>query len=86
MVKQFTLLLSITGMQWNQMADTGGYKEFRMAQANMYYFAKACLIDKRCIGMFFTKGRRTGFTEMALDHLVQLSTTTKIKVRYYIKI
>jgi hypothetical protein len=26
------------GMQWNQMADTGGYKEFRMAQANMYYF------------------------------------------------
>jgi hypothetical protein len=21
--------------------------------------------------MFFTKGRRTGFTEMALDHLVQ---------------
>jgi hypothetical protein len=27
--------------------------------------------------MFFTKGRRTGFTEMALDHLVQLSTTTK---------
>jgi hypothetical protein len=50
-----------------------------MAQANMYYFAKACLIDKRCIGMFFTKGRRTGFTEMALDHLVQLSTTTKIK-------
>lgn len=65
------------GMQWNQMADTGGYKEFRMAQANMYYFAKACLVDKRCIGMFFTKGRRTGFTEMALDHLVELSTTTK---------
>lgn len=65
------------GMQWNQMADTGSYKEFRMAQANMYYFAKACLIDRRCIGMFFTKGRRTGFTEMALDHLVQLSTTTK---------
>ena len=65
------------GMQWNQMADTGGYKEFRMAQANMYYFAKACLVDKRSIGMFFTKGRRTGFTEMALDHLVELSTTTK---------
>jgi hypothetical protein len=63
------------GLQWNQMADTG-YKEFRMAQANMYYFAKACLMDKRCME-FFTKGRRTGFTEMALDHLVQLSTTTK---------
>ena len=65
------------GLQWNQMADTGGYKEFRMAQANMYYFAKACIIDRRSIGMFFTKGRRTGFTEMALDHLVELSTTTK---------
>jgi hypothetical protein len=51
------------GMQWNQMADTGGYKE--MAQANMYYFAKACLIDKVC-WYVFTKGRRTGFTEMAL--------------------
>jgi hypothetical protein len=65
------------GMQWNQMADTGGYKDFRIAQANMYYFAKACLVDKRSIGMFFTKGRRTGFTEMALDHLVELSTTSK---------
>lgn len=65
------------GLQWNQMADTGGYKEFRMAQANMYYFAKACLVDRRSIGMFFTKGRRTGFTEMAIDHLVQLSTSTK---------
>lgn len=65
------------GMQWNQMADTGGYKDFRIAQANMYYFAKACLVDRRSIGMFFTKGRRTGFTEMAIDHIVELSTTTK---------
>ena len=65
------------GMQWNQMADTGGYKEFRIAQANMYYFAKACLVDRRSVGMFFTKGRRTGFTEMAIDHIVELSTTTK---------
>jgi hypothetical protein len=65
------------GMQWNQMADTGGYKDFRIAQANMYYFAKACLVDRRSVGMFFTKGRRTGFTEMAIDHIVELSTTTK---------
>lgn len=65
------------GMQWNQMADTGGYKDFRMAQAYMYYFAKACLVDTRSTGMFFTKGRRTGFTEMALDHLVQTSTSVK---------
>lgn len=65
------------GLQWNQMADTGGYKDFRMAQANMYYFAKACLVDLRSVGMFFTKGRRTGFTEMVLDHLIQASTSIK---------
>lgn len=65
------------GLQWNQMADTGGYKDFRMAQAKMYYHAKACLVDFRSVGMFFTKGRRTGFTEMVLDHLVQSSTSTK---------
>ena len=65
------------GMQWNQMSDTGGYKEFRMAQAKMYYFAQACILDKRCLGMFFVKGRRTGFTEMAIDHLINSSTSTK---------
>lgn len=65
------------GLQWNEMLETGGYKEFRMAQANMYYFAKACLVDPRSVGMFFTKGRRTGFTEMALDHLIDGSTCTK---------
>ena len=65
------------GLQWNEMLETGGYKEFRMAQANMYYFAKACLVDPRSVGMFFTKGRRTGFTEMALDHLIDSSTCTK---------
>jgi len=65
------------GLQWNQMLETGGCKDFRMAQANMYYFAKACLVDTRSVGMFFTKGRRTGFTEMALDHLINSSTSTK---------
>ncbi len=65
------------GLQWNEMLETGGYKEFRKAQANMYYFAKACIVDPRSVGMFFTKGRRTGFTEMALDHLVDGSTSIK---------
>jgi hypothetical protein len=51
------------GLQWNQMADTGGYKEFRMAQAKMYYFAKPWTKD---VSEFFTKGRRAGFTEMLL--------------------
>jgi hypothetical protein len=65
------------GLMWNEMLETGGYKEFRMAQANMYYFAKACLVDPRSVGMFFTKGRRTGFTELAIDHIVDLSTCTR---------
>jgi hypothetical protein len=65
------------GLQWNEMLETGGYKDFRMAQANMYYFGQACIVDTRSVGMFFTKGRRTGFTEMALDHLIDISTSTR---------
>jgi hypothetical protein len=65
------------GLQWNQMSDTGGYKDFRYAQAKMYYFAKACLLDSRSVGMFFVKGRRTGFTEMVIDHFIDESTSNK---------
>jgi hypothetical protein len=65
------------GLQWNEMLETGGYKDFRMAQAKMYYFGQACISDTRSVGMFFVKGRRTGFTEMALDHLVDVSTCTR---------
>jgi hypothetical protein len=72
-------------MQWNQMADTGGYKEFRMA-SQYVLFHKAYLIDKRSVGMFFTKGRRTGFTEMAIDHNKIIDHKTKSKKhRNYIK-
>jgi hypothetical protein len=65
------------GLQWNEMVETGGYKEFRKAQCNLYYFALATLLDERCVGMIFTKGRRSGFTEMALDHFVDRSTCVK---------
>jgi hypothetical protein len=34
---------SLYGMQWNEMLETGGYKDFRMAQAKMYYFGQAYL-------------------------------------------
>jgi hypothetical protein len=63
------------GMQWNQMADTGGYKEFHMAQANMY--SLACLIDKVCWYVFSPR-TWTGFTEMVLDHL-EVINNYKIK-------
>lgn len=65
------------GLQWNVMIETGGYKDFRVAQANLYYFALATILDRRCVGMIFTKGRRSGFTEMALDHFVDKSTSIK---------
>ncbi|HEY6143743.1 MAG TPA: hypothetical protein VIV55_10065 [Flavobacterium sp.] len=65
------------GLQWNQMKDTGGYKEFRYAQAKMYYFTQACIVDPRCLGELFVKGRRTGFTEEILDHFINDSTSTK---------
>lgn len=65
------------GLQWNQMLDTGGYKEYRHAQALMYYFTQACIIDPRCLGELFVKGRRTGFTEEILDHFINDSTSMK---------
>jgi hypothetical protein len=65
------------GLQWNQMKDTGGYKEFRYAQARMYYFTQACILDPRCLGEIFVKGRRTGFTEEIIDILINDSTSTK---------
>lgn len=67
------------GLQWDQMLETGGYKDFRVAQCNMYYHALACIVDKRSVGQIFTKGRRSGFTEMALDHFIQVSTSVKNK-------
>lgn len=65
------------GLQWNKMIDSGSFKEFRLAQRNMYYFALACIIDPRAVGMLFVKGRRTGFTEVILDHFENFSTSTK---------
>lgn len=65
------------GLQWNQMKDTGGYKEFRYAQAKMYYFTQACVVDPRCLGELFVKGRRTGFTEEIIDIFINDSTSTK---------
>ena len=65
------------GLQWNEMLETGGYKKFRLAQCNLYYFALATMLDDRCVGMIFCKGRRSGFTEMALDNFVNSSTSIK---------
>lgn len=63
------------GLQWNKMIDSGGFKEFRMAQRDMYYFTLACIVDQRSLGELFVKGRRTGFSESAIDYLIQDSTS-----------
>lgn len=65
------------GLQWNKMLDSGGYKEFRLAQRDMYYFTLACIVDPRCVGELFVKSRRTGFTEEIIDYLVNDSTSMK---------
>jgi len=65
------------GLQWNKMLDSGGYKEFRLAQRDMYYFTLACIVDPRCVGELFVKSRRTGFTESVIDFLVNDSTSMK---------
>jgi len=63
------------GLQHNKMLDTGKSKDFRIAQMHMYYFTLACIVDKRCVGELFVKGRRTGYTEEIIDHLVNDSTS-----------
>lgn len=65
------------GLQWNEMLETGGYKEFRWAQCQLYYFIQACIVDPRSVGIAFCKGRRSGFTEAALDNFVNVSTSVK---------
>ena len=63
------------GLTHNKMLDTGGYKEFRWAQCQLYYFIKACIVDNRSLGIDFVKGRRSGFTEAALDFTIDDSTS-----------
>jgi hypothetical protein len=65
------------GLVHNQMLDTGGYKDFRWAQCQMYYFTLACIVDPRSVGELFIKGRRTGFTEEIIDFFENDSTSMK---------
>lgn len=64
-------------MQWCKMLDTGGYMNFRKAQADMFYHLEACVIDERCLGQLFVKSRRTGFTYVILSIMLNASTGTR---------
>lgn len=65
------------GLQWGKMRDNGGYMDFRHAQLDMYYFAEACIRDARCLGEFFVKSRRTGFTYVTLTIMLNDATSTR---------
>lgn len=64
-------------MQWCKMLDTGGYMNYREAQANMFYHLQACIVDERCLGQLFVKSRRTGFTYVILSIMLNASTGTR---------
>lgn len=64
-------------MQWCKMLDTGGYMNYRDAQAKMFYHLEACIVDERCLGQLFVKSRRTGFTYVVLSIMLNASTGTR---------
>lgn len=64
-------------LQWGKMRDNGGYMAFRYAQRDIFYFAEACIVDPRSLGMHFTKARRTGFTYIILSIMLEAATSTK---------
>ena len=62
-------------LQWCKMEDSGSYMNFRYAQLNMFYHTEACIIDNRCIGEFFVKSRRTGYTYEKICRFVEEATS-----------
>lgn len=61
-------------LQHIKMLDTGGFMDFRFAQRDMFYFARACVLDSRCLGEFFVKSRRTGFTYQIICEMINDGT------------
>jgi hypothetical protein len=62
-------------LQWCKMEDSGGYMNFRYAQLNMFYHTESCVIDQRCIGQFFVKSRRTGYTYEKVCRFLEEATS-----------
>lgn len=59
-----------------KMLDTGNYMDFRMAQRDMFYFTKACVLDRRSLGELFVKSRRTGFSYQIICEFINDGTMT----------
>jgi len=63
-------------LQWGKIFDDGIRPQFRYAQLDMFYHAKACMIDTRCLGQIFLKSRRTGFTYILVSIILESVTST----------
>ena len=63
-------------LQWGKIKDGSIRPQFRYAQLNLFYHAKACLIDNRCLGQIFLKSRRTGFTYILLSIILEDVTSS----------
>ena len=64
-------------LQWGRMFDNGEYGYYREPQARMFYHTQAVMIDSRCVGKIFEKGRRTGFTQEIMFTMLNKITMTK---------
>ncbi len=66
-------------LQWCMLKDDRyvGYMAYRHAQRNMFYHTEACVLDPRCLGQFFTKSRRTGYTYEKIFRMLHEATSTK---------
>lgn len=63
-------------LQWGKIFDDGIRPQFRYSQLDMFYHAKACMIDTRCLGQIFLKSRRTGFTYILVSIMLESATST----------
>lgn len=64
-------------LQWCMLKDDRyvGYMGFRHSQKLMFYHTEACVIDDRCLGQFFCKSRRTGYTYEKIFRMLNEATS-----------
>ncbi len=64
-------------LQWCRMLDNGKFMGFRIPQMEIFYFLQACIVDTRCLGDWFEKSRRTGYTFIILFIILNRITMMK---------
>ena len=65
-------------LQWGHMDI--GYPNYLAFQADIAYHAEACIVDTRCLGQNYVKCRRSGYTNMIANYLVDAGTQIKNKL------